>query len=217
MKLQELKSKSLRIFKQNFKWIIAIIMLITCFGIAKQLFDNEIYVFDNFIYKYISIIISPKMTLFFKLMTELGSSTAIILICIGSFVFIKNKIYAKLMALNLVIVTLLNLLIKNIVSRPRPTGFRLIDESGYSFPSGHSMASMAFYGFIIYLVFKFVKNKYVKWTLICLLSLLIVLIGVSRIYLGVHYASDVIAGFSISVFYLILVESILSRNKILIK
>jgi len=87
--------------------------------------------------------------------------------------------------------------------RPRPTEYRIIDESGYSFPSGHSMVSMAFYGFLIYLVYKKVENKYVKWLLCTLLSILILLIGVSRIYLGVHYASDVIGGFCFSIVYLI--------------
>ena len=53
-------------------------------------------------------------------------------------------------------------MLKNIVERPRPIGYRLIDETGYSFPSGHSMASAAFYGFFIYLIFKRLKNKKIK-------------------------------------------------------
>lgn len=93
---------------------------------------------------------------------------------------------------------------KNIVARPRPEGFRLVEESGYSFPSGHSMVSMAFYGFFVYLIFKKVKNPYLKWSSMIVISFIITAIGLSRIYLGVHYASDVIAGFCISISYLIL-------------
>lgn len=104
---------------------------------------------------------------------------------------------------------LLNQILKNIVQRPRPTEFRMIDESGYSFPSGHSMASAAFYGFLIYLVYKKVKNKKLKITIITLLSLLIILIGISRIYLGVHYTSDVLAGFFVSISYLTIYISII--------
>lgn len=66
------------------------------------------------------------------------------------------------------------------------------------------MVSMAFYGFLIYLIYKNVKNKYIKVISILLLSTLILLIGASRIYLGVHYASDVIGGFLIAISYLIL-------------
>ncbi len=82
------------------------------------------------------------------------------------------------------VVTILNQLLKRLLQRPRPTEFRIIEENGYSFPSGHSMVSMAFYGYLIYLIYRFVKNKYLKWISIVLLSLLICLIGISRIYLG---------------------------------
>jgi undecaprenyl-diphosphatase len=217
MKVKDIETKIFRIIRQNFKWIVVILMLIICFGITEELFENDIYKFDDFIYKYISLIISPRVTTFLKIITNLGSATTVIILTIGFLVFAKNKIYGKLMTLNLVIITTLNVIIKNLVSRPRPTGFRLIDETGYSFPSGHSMVSMAFYGFLIYLVYRYIKSRNTKIILICLLSLLIVLIGISRIYLGVHYASDVVEGFCISVAYLILLINILSRNKILVR
>ena len=116
---------------------------------------------------------------------------------------------------NLVIITALNQLLKNILQRPRPTEYRIIEETGYSFPSGHSMISMAFYGYIIYLIYKYVKNKYIKWFSIVLLSILICSIGISRIYLGVHYTSDVLGGFLISVSYLVIYIS--AVNKFLIE
>ena len=95
-------------------------------------------------------------------------------------------------------------MLKHIVQRPRPTEHRIIDESGYSFPSGHSMVSAAFYWFLIYLIYKNIKNKYLKCSLITVLSLLIIMIGTSRIYLGVHYTSDVLAGFLVAISYLII-------------
>ncbi len=65
------------------------------------------------------------------------------------------------------------------------------------------MVGMAFYGYLIYLIYKYVNNKSLKYTLITILSALIIIIGISRIYLGVHYTSDVIAGFLISISYLV--------------
>ena len=97
----------------------------------------------------------------------------------------------------------------------RPTEYRLIEETGFSFPSGHSMVSMAFYGYLIYLIYKYVKNKYIKWISIVLLSILICSIGISRIYLGVHYTSDVLGGFLISVSYLVIYISAVIKSFVL--
>ena len=74
------------------------------------------------------------------------------------------------------------------------------------------MVSMAFYGFLIYLIYKNVKNKYIKVISILLLSTLIFLIGASRIYLGVHYASDVIGGFLLAISYLALYIEVSKLN-----
>lgn len=73
------------------------------------------------------------------------------------------------------------------------------------------MVGMAFYGYLIYLIYKYVNNKSLKYTLITILSALIIIIGTSRIYLGVHYTSDVIAGFLISISYLVVYTSLTKR------
>lgn len=126
-------------------------------------------------------------------------------------IIIKNKKIAISILANLVIITGLNQLLKRILQRARPTEYRIIQETGYSFPSGHSMISMAFYGYLIYLIYKHVKNKYIKWISISLLSILICLIGISRIYLGVHYTSDVLGGFLISISYLVIYISVVNK------
>ena len=92
---------------------------------------------------------------------------------------IKNKKIGLSIFLNLVIITVLNQLLKRILQRPRPTEIRIIEETGYSFPSGHSMVSLAFYGYLIYLIYKYINNKHLKRSLIIIFSVLICIIGVS--------------------------------------
>lgn len=103
---------------------------------------------------------------------------------------------------NLVLATLLNLLLKALIQRPRPEGYRLVAESGFSFPSGHSMVAMAFYGLLIWMVWRYEKDALVRRLGVIGFGLVIVLVGLSRIYLGVHYASDVLAGFCASIAWL---------------
>ena len=106
-------------------------------------------------------------------------------------------------AVNLVCVVVLNTVLKAIVQRPRPDGFRLISETGYSFPSGHSMVSMAFFGLLIWMVWRYHRKDVMRIVWCVVFGLVIAMVGISRIYLGVHYASDVLAGFCVSLVWLI--------------
>ena len=163
-------------------------------------------------YKLVStFLISDFTTPIAKFITNFGGAIILIGLTFMLFIFIKNKKIGVSIISNLAIITVLNQLLKIIVQRPRPTEFRIVEESGYSFPSGHSMVSMAFYGYLIYLIYKYVKNKYLKWISIILLSILICFIGISRIYLGVHYTSDVLGGFFISISYLIIYISAVNK------
>jgi len=196
--------KTKEIIEKNIKWIALFICLILIIGIIIDVLSKEIYKLDVVGYDFISKhFISDNITPIAKGITQLGGVVGLIAIAIVLSIILKNKKTGLLIWGNLGISALLNQILKHIIQRPRPTEYRIIDESGYSFPSGHSMVSAAFYGFLIYLIYKNVKNKYLKWGLITLLSLLIILIGTSRIYLGVHYTSDVLAGFLISISYLI--------------
>lgn len=105
-------------------------------------------------------------------------------------------------ALNLVLVATLNVVLKLIIQRPRPDGFRLAEVSGFSFPSGHSMAAMAFFGLLVWIVWHYEPDAAKRWFLSIALSLVAVMVGVSRVYLGVHYASDVVAGFCVALAWL---------------
>jgi len=94
--------------------------------------------------------------------------------------------------------------LKNLFGRPRPENPLLRTVSGLSFPSGHALISVAFYGLLIYLLWHNISNKILRGFLIILLLILILMIGVSRIYLRVHYASDVLAGFAMGLIWLVL-------------
>ena len=211
-----MKEKIKEFIVKNLKWIILFICLIGFFALAEDVFNKEIMKGDIIGYKIIStFLISDFATPIAKFITNFGGAIFLIVLTITLFVLIKNKKIGLSIFSNLVIITALNQLLKRILQRPRPTEYRIIEETGYSFPSGHSMVSMAFYGYLIYLIYKYVKNKYVKWISIILLSILICSIGVSRIYLGVHYTSDVLGGFFISISYLIIYIS--AVNKFLIE
>ena len=197
---------------KNSKWIILFLCVIIFLELALDVFQKEIMTKDVLGYKFISTyLISDTITPIAKVITQMGGAIALISITIALLLFLKNKKIGIAIAINLIVSTILNLLLKHIVQRPRPTEYRMISETGYSFPSGHSMVSMAFYGFLIYLIYKQVENKKVKWGLIIALSILIATIGISRIYLGVHYTSDVLAGFTISVSYLVVYTSIVKK------
>ena len=198
-----------RIIEKNYKWIIAFLCLIIVLMLLEDIFENEQLTLDMFVYRLVILNLrSELLTAIMKVITNLSSAYVLIAITLGTLLFVKNKKVGLCVASNLAIATILNQLLKYIIQRPRPEGYRLIAESGYSFPSGHSMVSMAFYGLIIYLIWKMVKNKKVKYISCGILGLLIPLIGFSRIYLGVHYASDVIGGFAISIAYLLLFTSV---------
>ena len=197
---------------KKWKLIILFICIIGFLLLAEDVFNKEIMNGDIIGYKLVSTyLISDFATPIAKFITNFGGATCLILITIILFIVIKNKKIGISIICNIGIVTALNVLLKRILQRPRPEEYRIINESGYSFPSGHSMISMAFYGFLIYLIYIYVKNKYLKWILIIVLSLLIVSIGISRIYLGVHYTSDVLAGFLIAISYLIIYMGIFKK------
>ena len=211
-----MKEKIKVFIDKNLKWIILFVCLIGFLALAEDVFNKEIMNGDIIGYKLVSIfLISEFATPIAKIITNFGGAIFLIIATITLFILIKNKKIGFSIIFNLVIITILNQLLKNILQRPRPTEFRIIEETGYSFPSGHSMISMAFYGYLIYLIYKYVENKYLKWALIVLLSILICTIGISRIYLGVHYTSDVLGGFLISISYLVIYVS--ATNKFLTK
>lgn len=188
---------------KNDKMLIASLILLIIF-IFFVFLHNYFNIIDDFVYSLVKPLISNDMTNIMQFITFFSDPIWCILLSCLMILFVKNKKISKAFLLNLILVFLLNYVLKILFSRNRPADINLIVETGFSFPSGHAMISLGIYGFLIYLLLSSDKNKISKIIGTASLILLIFLIGISRIYLGVHYATDVIAGFIISASYLLL-------------
>jgi len=191
------------------KYLISLIISIILF-IALTIFIkvNNNLTFEYHIFKFING--NNSLYHLFRIITELGEWYTYILLIIIVFIF-KRK-YSYILIGSILSSILLNNLIKIIILRDRPL-WRLYNPSGYSYPSGHTMNCFIFYGMIIYLIINYYHGKYKK-LIISLLTILILLIGLSRIYLGVHYFTDVVGSYLFSIGWLI-VLIILRRLKCL--
>lgn len=195
--------------KKKLRWrnIVTIICVVAFLVIAAFVVKKDSLFIDRVGYKFVSSFISDFKTPIVRGITNFGSEKIVIpLFLILLVIFFANKKvkYSLLLGFCLFFQVILNFILKHIIRRNRPSVLRLVEQGGYSFPSGHTMASCAFYGYLMYIIYKKVENKYLKWGSIVFLSMFVFLIGCSRIYLGVHYTSDVLAGFLISIAYLII-------------
>lgn len=175
--------------------------------------------FDNYIYEIVKNNRSDTLTSIMKIITNLGGTVSlffIVILLVTIMLILKKRKYAIGITLNLLISSITYVILKNIFQRPRPPiEERLIEETGYSFPSGHSTNNMAFYAFAIYLIYNNVKNKKIRNILCIVLGIMPLLIGFSRIYLRVHYPSDVIAGLLLGiVLVIIFIKLIYKRIKV---
>jgi undecaprenyl-diphosphatase len=142
-----------------------------------------------------------------KSITYLGNWQTVTLICVVLLFFRETrKKYGYAAAATVILVTRLNSTIKSIFQRPRPdVSLHLIEQGGYSFTSGHAITSWVFYGLLIYLIRKHVKSPPEKNLLTGLMILPMALIGLSRIYLGVHYPTDVLGAWLLGTALLVVV------------
>ena len=189
---------------KKLKWNFFTVFIIIFGIIAYFVINHQTGDFDSFVYNMVTFFKTDYFTGFYKFITFFASEVMILLVSLVLIIAFKNKKYGAFALLNAISILILNILLKLIFMRDRPYDLMIITESGYSFPSGHAMASLGFYGFIIYLLWHFNITKRMKILFSIVLSILILLIGMSRIYLGVHYASDVLAGYMVSGAYLIL-------------
>lgn len=193
------------------KYLFIFVFLFIFLLLLEGVLEKEIMMCDlwgyNFVNKYLR---SDVATFIFKFITNFGDAPYIIAVALLATIFFKTKNIGIAIFANLGLCALLNQVLKFVIQRPRPSGYHYVLASGYSFPSGHSMVSMAFYGLLIYFIYKSDYDKTWKYLSMGLFGLLIFLIGLSRIYLGVHYVSDVLAGFVLSISYLFVFVSVMN-------
>ena len=175
--------------------------------------------FDDPIREWVYSIRNPALTEVLKVITYMGNWQTITLLCIVLLLFRKTRLrYGVPVSAGAIFVTIFNRIIKLIFKRPRPEeSLHLIEEGGYSFTSGHSITSMVVFGLLIYLVRKYVRNRKAANILTAALAVPWIFIGLSRIYMGVHFPSDVLAGWALGaavlVGIIVIVEKCDARRK----
>lgn len=203
------KSSLLKIISLRLAIALGLMLIALCvfwFIIHEVILEKEDNV-DKAVLDFLSHYIHPRLIGFMNAITFLASSKFLIAgyaILIGWQVFVQKN---KLIALNVTAIgttgILLVLVFKKYFHRKRPINPLTDVLQDYSFPSGHTTSGFIFYGLLIYLIWKSNINLSFKYILSLLLFLLTITIGISRIYLRMHYPSDVIAGFSLGLLWLL--------------
>lgn len=214
--VQQIRSFLKKYFDNDNEYLPYLIPLIVGLVIAGltltgflELFDSlredELTGFDTAIAEYVQSFHSPELTNVFTAITDLGNLMGylVLVVLISAFLFFRYKSWKFPMQISVVLVlaSFVNLVLKRVINRERPSGEHMVEVITLSFPSGHAMSAMAFYGFLIYLIWRYIKHSWWKVTLIMVCVFLILGIGISRIYLGVHYPSDIVAGYTGGLFW----------------
>lgn len=165
--------------------------------IREEVLEKEFLALDMQILHFIFTLRTPALNSIMIFISHLGAEGVVLgtILVTAILLFKKHKREAFLMLFIFVMAIVLNTSIKQLTARPRPQYFPLVIENDFSFPSGHSMTSFVYYATISYFIFHFTHKKRFSLIISASCILLIALIGFSRVYLGVHYPSDVIGGY----------------------
>jgi undecaprenyl-diphosphatase len=187
--------------------VLFLLSLLVFFYITDEIIGDKNNTFDNSVFSFIHPFISTPNTTIMRVITIFGSHIFLIPAnIILAIIFLLKK--HRWNSLRVPVVSLGSFLVmsslKLFFSRPRPDDPVYQAAMGFSYPSGHAMSAMTFFGLLIFLVWHRVHHRNIRWVLTIFLVIFILLIGFSRVYLRVHYASDVLAGFSMGVIWLVI-------------
>ena len=185
--------------------IAAFLFLLSFLLLGLNIDSNFVRIFDEFVYRAIRVYVNDFLTKYMIMISFIGSWISIVGIIFVLTIFtwrkkIRSDICLKI-SVSTVVSAILNESLKFVFNRVRPDVIHLTEAHGLGFPSGHSMNGMVFFGMIALILISELKTHW-KYLYASLLGLLILNIGVSRIYLGVHYPSDVVGGFLFGAFIL---------------
>jgi undecaprenyl-diphosphatase len=173
--------------------------------------------FDRHVISFIQGLESPWLTSIMKFFTYIGTIRFIAVLTILLFILMFYVLRFRLEVLVFLAVVfctpILNRLLKLFFQRARPDFHRLIEIGGYSFPSGHAMNAFSFYSIMAFLLWRHVQGRIGRMAVILASSFMILSIGVSRVYLGVHYPSDIVGGFLASSLWVAAVIWLFQRYK----
>jgi membrane-associated phospholipid phosphatase len=193
--------------------LLGILGVVGFLVLSREVFDQDAASFDAAAFRWVRQLLGPRQQ-WVEVITFFASRNFITAAgCLLISWFLRrrrHRWYSLLVPVVALGSITLNLVLKQFYHRPRPL-LPLISASGLSFPSGHAMISASFYGLLIYLVQTHVQRPWQRWLLTTALAGLILLIGLTRIYLRVHYATDVLAGFTAGVVWLLVAIPVLKQ------
>lgn len=191
--------------------LVSCLVLAAVFGyVASSIGNGSIVQFDTPIINVVQGAEAPWLTNVMKLFTIIGSTKAVLaisLITLGLLLYFRQKAQTILFLIVIGGTAALNLVLKLFFQRARPDLNRLIEISGYSFPSGHTMMATSLYIILAFILWRNAKNSG-RILYVIAAFFMIFMICISRIYLGVHYPSDIAGGISASTFWLLIATSI---------
>ncbi|MFJ7724793.1 phosphatase PAP2 family protein [Neobacillus sp. NPDC097160] len=187
-------------------FIFSLVCVVGFCVLSLLISDHKIINFDSNVIAAIQGLETPWLTKVMKFFTFVGSTPVVIILSILLIIFLYKVLHHRLELILFVSAIIgsavINQVLKQVFHRVRPNFHRLIDISGFSFPSGHAMNAFTVYVIISFLLWRHIPSKWGRGLLICLSAVMILAIGISRIYLGVHYPSDIIGGYLASGFWL---------------
>lgn len=193
---------------ENLPYYVTIVLAVAVFVLAvngfieltEELAENELTSFDETVANYVTSFRSAANTRWFTFITHLGDRYAYLAVSLvlAAWFYLRYKNWKFVVQTIgvLLLASLSNVVLKEVIHRQRPELEHLVTVSTLSYPSGHAMSAMAFYGFLIHLCLRHSMSRFMRIGAIVTLTLLIIAIGLSRVYLGVHYPSDVVAGWA---------------------